>query len=141
MKAVYLLDTNTISEILKQNQNHGVIENLIKRSELCAICSTVWQEAVYGCELLPEGKKKEKIKSYLTKLKETFEILPYTRYASEICGEIKARCKENGKTAAFSDSQIAATAIANGMILVTHNTAAYTPIAEVSNLKYEDWWA
>ena len=141
MRAVYLLDTNIISEILKPNQNQGVMENLIKRSDLCAICSTVWQEAVYGCELLPEGKKKEKIKDYLAKVRENFEILPYTRYASEICGEIKARCKENGKTAAFSDSQIAATAIANGMVLVTHNTADYTPIAEVSNLKYEDWWA
>ena len=74
------------------------------------------------------------------KVKENFEILPYTRYASEICGEIKARCKENGKNAAFSDSQIAATAIANGMVLVTHNTADYSPIAEVSNLKFEDWW-
>lgn len=66
MKAVFLLDTNTISEILKPNQNQGVIENLIKRSELCAICSTVWQEAVYGCELLPEGKKKERLLPLVT---------------------------------------------------------------------------
>ena len=140
MKAVYLLDTNTISELIKPNQNQGVLERLQTRAELCAICSTVWQEAVYGCELLPEGKKKEIIKEYLTKVKENYEILPYTKSASEICGEIKARCKANGKTAAFSDSQIAATAIANGMVLVTHNTADYTPIAEVSSLRYEDWW-
>lgn len=141
MRAMYLLDTNTISEILKLNQNQGVIDNLNKRADLCAICSTVWQEAVYGCELLPEGKKKEKIKSYLSKLKENFEILPYTGFAAEICGEIKARCKENGKTAAYSDSQIAATAIANGMVLITHNTEDFAPIAEVSSLRFEDWWA
>ena len=140
MRAVYLLDTNVISELIKPEANKGFMENFSRRADLCAICSVVWQEAVHCYELLPEGKRKDKIKQYLDKISETFDILPYDKFASEICGEFRARCRENGKTTAWSDSQIAATAIANGMVLVTHNTADYTPIAEVSSLRFEDWF-
>ena len=141
MRAVYLLDTNVISELVKPEANKGFMEAFNRRADLCAICSVVWQEAVYGYELLPEGKRKEKIKQYLDKISETFDVIPYDTFASEICGGIRARCREKGKTAAYSDSQIAATAIANGMVLITHNTEDYTPIAEVSSLRFEDWWA
>ena len=38
------------------------------------------------------------------------------------------------------DSQIAATAISNGMVLVTHNTADFEPMKEKSFLRMEDWF-
>lgn len=36
--------------------------------------------------------------------------------------------------------KIAATAIANNMILITHNTEGYGPLLENTMLKVEDWW-
>lgn len=140
MKPVYLLDTNIISEFVKQKSNESVLRNVRQREKLCAICSTVWQESVQGWEKLPEGKRKNEIKRYIEKIGSTYEIIPYDSFAAEICGELRAKCEKQGKPASFYDSQIAATAIANGMVLITHNTEDYKALQENSILKVEDWW-
>lgn len=140
MKPVYLLDTNIISEFVKPKSNESVLRNVRQREKLCAICSTVWQESVQGCEKLPEGKRKNEIKRYIEKIESTYEIIPYDSFAAEICGELRAKCEKQGKPASFYDSQIAATAIANGMVLITHNTEDYKALQENSILKVEDWW-
>lgn len=89
---------------------------------------------------MPEGKKKQEIARYINKVKETYDIIPYDSFAARICGEIRSRCERQGTPAPFYDSQIAATAIANGMVLVTHNTDDYKVLQENSMLKVEDWW-
>ena len=140
MNPIYLLDTNVISEFSKPNPNHTLLKNAKKFEHLCAICSTVWQESVYGYEKMPEGKRKEFVWKSIQKIKNSYKILPYDSFSAQICGEIRAKCEAKGKTLPFSDSQIAATAIANGMILITHNTADYEALQENSMLKVEDWW-
>ena len=80
------------------------------------------------------------IKKIVDYIRETFYIIPYDSFASQICGEIRAKCKEAGKPASFYDSQIAATAIANNMILITHNKEDYELLLEKSMLRIEDWW-
>ena len=140
MKPVYLLDTNVISEFAKPKPNQNVLKMLQAHEDMCAICATVWQETVHGYERLPDGKRKDAIWNSMQDIKESYEIIPYDSFASQICGEIRARCETIGKPAPKYDSQIAATAIANGMILVTHNTADYEVLQEVSMLKVEDWW-
>ena len=67
-------------------------------------------------------------------------MIPYDSFASQICGEIRAKCQKNGNPVPRFDSQIAATAIANNMILVTHNTRDFEVIAQNSMLQIEDWW-
>ncbi len=141
MRQIYLLDTNVISEFSKSKPNAAVMNHINEVKHLCAISATVWEEITYGYERLPEGKRKDYIKEFMESIHIAYEVLPYDEFSAQICGEIQASCKKQGKTLQKNDTQIAATAIANGMVLVTHNTADYTPIAEVSNLKYEDWWA
>lgn len=140
MKPIYMLDTNVISEFVKPNPNVSMMKNALEKKQLCAICATVWQESILGYERMPDGKRKEKIGNYLDKIRSTYEIIPYDSFASQICGEIRARCLQAGRTAPVEDSQIAATAIANNMILITHNTADYQALQENSMLKVEDWW-
>lgn len=140
MKPVYLLDTNVISEIAKLKPNVSIMNKLKEHGGLCAICSVVWQESIYGYEKMPEGKKKLYVGNYLTSLKSDYDIIPYDSFASQICGEIRAKCEKSGKPAPLYDSQIAATAIANNMILVTHNTADYEALRQNSMLSIEDWW-
>lgn len=140
MQPIYLLDTNVVSEFAKKVPNHSVLEKLEKNENFCAICSVVWQEMTFGFERLPEGKRKDNLSVYMEKIKSTYEILPYDSFAAQICGEINARCEANGKTLPRFDSQIAATAIANGMILITHNTPDFEAMQENSMLKVEDWW-
>lgn len=140
MSPVYLLDTNIISEFSKLQPNQPLLQKAKDYENLCAICSTVWEETIFGYETMPEGKRKDKIFEYLCKIKELYQILPYDDFAAKICGEIRSKCKEAGKPAPFYDSQIAATAIANGMVLITHNTEDYSALKEHSSLKIEDWW-
>ena len=140
MKKIYLLDTNVISELTKPYKNMAIMNKLKENEEFCAICSSVWQESVYGYELMPEGKRKENVAEYLIKIKQTYEIIPYDSFASQICGELQAKCAKAGKSLSRYDSQIAATAIANNMILITHNTEDYEPLLENTMLKVEDWW-
>ena len=140
MNPVYLLDTNVISEISKLNPNMTVVKKLNAYDGLCAICSTVWQESTFGLSLTPEGKKKTYKSQYIQYVRNNFEIIPYDSFAAQICGEIRAKCKAAGTPAPFFDSQIAATAIANNMILVTHNTEDYSALQENSRLRIEDWW-
>ncbi len=140
MKPIYLLDTNVISEISKLNPNTAVVKKLNEYDGLCAICSTVWQESIFGLSLMPEGKKKTYKDQYMQYVRNYYDIIPYDSFAAQICGEISAKCKNAGTPAPFSDSQIAATAIANNMILVTHNTSDYAALQENSMLKVVDWW-
>ena len=140
MKPIYMLDTNVISEFSKVKPNALIMEKLEENSGLCAICATVWQESILGYERMPDGKRKQKIGNYLDKIRSTYEIIPYDSFASQICGEIRAKCMQAGRKPPVEDSQIAATAIANNMILITHNTADYQALQENSMLKVEDWW-
>ncbi|MBQ9205804.1 MAG: type II toxin-antitoxin system VapC family toxin [Treponema sp.] len=140
MMPLYLLDTNAVSEFSKPRPNESLLARIKEHEEMCAICSTVWQELVRGCELLPDGKRKDKIGVCIEKIRETYEIIPYDNFAAQICGEIQAKCEKKGKPIPRYDSQIAATAIANGMVLITHNVQDFEALKENSMLKVEDWW-
>ncbi len=140
MNKVYLLDTNIVSEFSKESPNQSVIELYEYRREQCAISSVTWQELVYGVSRLPEGKRKDTIEKFIQDLKQNIEIIPYDSFSAEICGNFTGSFEKKGHPLPYSDSQIAATAISNGMVLVTHNTADFEPIAETNYLKMEDWF-
>ena len=69
-----------------------------------------------------------------------YEIVPFDASCASIYSDILQRLKENGTPAPKLDMLIAATAIANNLILVTRNTADFEPIAKVSNLMMENWF-
>ena len=140
MSPVYLLDTNVISEFSKPNPNQHTLAMIKEHEHMCAICATVWQETVFGYERMPEGRKKDAVWENMQDIKDSYAMLPYVDFAAKICGELQARCEKAGKPARFYDSQIAATAIANGMVLITHNIGDFATICENSMLKVEDWW-
>ncbi len=53
-----------------------------------------------------------------------------------ICGQIRAQLQKLGTPIGSYDLQIAAIALANNLILVTHNTREFE---RVEGLKLEDW--
>lgn len=141
MNKAYLLDTNIVSEFTRERPNKNVIALYEARKNICAISATSYQELVYGAEKMPEGKRKNSIKNFIENLKNNIEIIPYDGFAAEICGRLSGQCSAEGKTLPYADTQIAATAIANGMVLVTHNTQDFSQATERSFLRVEDWFS
>lgn len=141
MRPYYMLDTNIVSEAMRTEPNEEVIKQLSKYENLCAICSTTWNELLYGIQILPEGKKKELLYADLIDdVQRSYDVLTYDKAAATIHADIRSRLKEKGKIVEFSDTQIAAIAISNNMILVTRNTKHFKQIQEVSPLLMENWF-
>lgn len=140
MNKIYLLDTNIVSEFSKKIPNENVIALYEARKHQCAISSVTWQEMIYGVSKMPEGKRKDTIVNFIEKLKENMNIIPYDDFAANICGQALGTFEKKGQPLPLTDTQIAATAISKGMVLVTHNTADFSDLAERSFLKVEDWF-
>ena len=137
----YLLDSNIVSEIIKPEPDFNVIKKIAEHNSDCAICAPVWQELLFGLYRLPEGLNKKYLEKFLKDdVHETFKIKNYTEKASDIHAGLRAELKKLGRPTQKVDSQIAAIALANHMVLVTRNTKHFTAIQEVSDLKVENWF-
>ena len=139
MKAIYLLDTNVISEFTKKIPNEHALERYYANETRCAIPAVVWQELIYGLEKMPEGKRRCIVADAIENLRSNMDVIPYNAFAAGICGELLARCDAAGTPSSYADTQIAATAVANNMILVTHNEQDFAALCKISMLKIEDW--
>ena len=141
IRPYYLLDTNLISEMVKPSPDKAVCKKLIEYQNLCALPSTVWNELIYGVNIMEQSKRKDFLFSKMLKeVQSTFEIIQYDNHAAWIQADIRSRLKELGTPIDFPDTQIAAIAIANNMILVTRNIKPFEPIQKVCPLMLENWF-
>lgn len=130
---IYLLDTNTCIIYLK-GLNLQLKQRLEshKLSEI-VVCSVVKSELFYGA--IKSKKSQENLlkqKSFLNK----FSSLPFDDQCTEIYGKIRTELEQKGTPIGAYDLQIASIAIANNLILVTHNVREFQ---RISNLNMEDW--
>jgi len=65
-----------------------------------------------------------------------FVSLPFDDRAAKVYGEIRAQLAAKGTPIGPNDLMIAAIAVANNVILVTHNTREFS---RVDRLRIEDW--
>ena len=138
---MYLLDTNIISEPTKASPNLVVTEKIQENIEYSCISSVVWAETLSGIKTLSDGKRKEMLFDYATnQIQKLYEILPFDDFAASIYSDLISRLQAKGKIPQKLDLMIAATAIANNLILVTRNTSDFLTIKEVSNLMLENWF-
>ena len=94
MKKTYLLDTNIVSEFTKERPDEQVIDFYNARRELCAISSITWQEIVRGISRMPEGKRKNNLKSFLNDLDLNMDVISFDKFSAQICGEIQAAAEK-----------------------------------------------
>ncbi len=140
MQPIYLLDTNVISEITKPNPNRNVVKKVIENKHISTIASVTFEEMLYGVKRLPASKKQSDLLSFnINFIQANYEIIPFDVHASWVLSDIRQRLEANGKPAPLADAMIAATAIANNLILVTRNVKDFESIREVSSLMIEDW--
>jgi toxin FitB len=120
-----LLDTNVISEIMRERPN-TVVSTWIdeKPEEELWTASVVIAELLAGIELRPPGRKHEALRETVSAMiADDFrgQILPFNLPAARICAQILASRKRLGRPIRELDAQIAAIARVHGATLATRN--------------------
>ena len=134
----YLLDTNIISEPMKLEANIGVMNRLALESIFSCTSATVWHELWYGVNLLKDGKRRDGLESYLYFLSDDgFSVLPFCKKAAEWLADERVRLKGKGIIPTKYDSEIAAVASVNQLVVVTRNTEDFLAF---NNLAVENWF-
>lgn len=133
---LYLLDTNILSYFVKGI--HPALQRRMARAfqaEDIAISAIARAEMRYGQGLMAtDDKRRARVDLLLAEM----PTLPWTPAAADHYGQIKALLQRQGLPIGEMDTQIAAHALAEDLILVTHNTRHFK---SVPGLKLEDWVA
>lgn len=130
----FLLDTNIVSYYLRRcSADLEARLSQALRGGHCAISVITRAELRYGqAAMVAEDKRRALIDGFLLRVPN----LPWTSAAADHFGTLKSQLKLQGKPIGELDTQIGAHALAEGLILVTHNTRHFERIA---GLKLEDW--
>lgn len=130
----YLLDTNIciycisgrnpqlFDRALLRHQSTGVAFSAIPKAEMYAGSYRRQSPAVYRQE-------QDEFFSY-------FPSLPFNDAAADVYGRIHAFLRDRGQLMGVADMQIAAIAMANSLIVVTHDLRGFLRLPE---LPIEDW--
>lgn len=132
---LYLPDTNVWINHL--NPDHSIVKSRLPAHppEQVALCDVVKAELYYGAY---KSARREANLALLKTLFTDFVSFAFDGEAARIFGEIRADLTRKGTPIGPYDLQIAAIALANDCVLVTHNTGEFSRIA---GLKLEAWEA
>lgn len=134
----YLLDTNVLSEPVVARPNPFVLDRIKAKGRSLAIAAITWQEVLYGMLLLPAGKRRDQIEDYLfRRIRPALPIIGFEERAARWQAEQRASLRQAGKSPSYPDSQIAAIAAVNELVLVTRNVDDF---ADFQGLQIENWF-
>jgi toxin FitB len=133
---MYLLDTNVVSELMRERPIAGVLQWLDEQSDAAVfICAITHCEIALGLALMPEGKKQRQLALQAAQiLHEEFtdRCLELTAQCGTIYAHIVASKKAQGHPISTEDAMIAGIALNRQLILVTRNTKDFQGIAGLS---------
>ncbi len=131
----YLPDTNVWISYLRRT-SPALVQRFTQTNPAdVRLCSVVLGELVYGVYHGPSSYQ-EHNEGLVLKLRQQFESLTFDDPAAEEYGKLRAYLAAHGSLIGPNDLMIAAIALANGLIVVTHNTAEFS---RVPGLVVEDW--
>ena len=132
MNYLYLLDTNILSELIKNPR--GVIFSEIHEVGEDKICTSI----IVACESRFGVRKKNspKLIEKLEVILDSIEILPLIHPVEEYYAEIRTYLESRGTPIGSNDLLIAAHAISLNLTVVTNNVREFS---RVPNLKVENW--
>ncbi len=127
----YMLDTNTVSSLIKQNQ---LVRKRITSLPMDKLCLSVISEAelLYGLAKKPHAKNLHQVVQEFLK---RIEVLAWNSDVAEHYAILRADLEAKGAVLGSLDMQIAAHAFEAGAVLVTNDQA----FKSVKRLKVEDW--
>ena len=130
---MYILDTNIISYWMRGNQS--VIQRIKQYSPSELSLSTIsLAEILYGIEKSPIKKQERTLK--IQHIASLLQLYPFDSYAASAYALIRTGLEQKGTPISERDTQIASVAMANKLILITHNMKEFL---RVKNLHCIDW--
>jgi tRNA(fMet)-specific endonuclease VapC len=130
----YLLDTNIVSELIRNPQG-SVTERVREAGESQVATSIiVAAELRYGAAKKGSARLTAQIEAVLGAL----EVLPFEEPADRVYGVLRAGLEQKGQPIGGNDLLIAAQALSLGFTLVTANEREF---AKIEDLPCENWLA
>jgi len=127
---VTILDTNVVSEVMATSPSHAVLAWLAKgrTADEFFITTITVAEILYGIELLPMGKRRDKLSADAEGMfEEDYEarILAFDEPSARAFATLAAARRNMGRPIAQLEAQIAAIASVHDATLATRNTADF----------------
>ena len=130
----HLLDTNSCVDHLRRGSASNITAKLAAApAGSVVLCSVVVGELLYGAH---RSARKAHTLNEVQSFCAAFVSLPFDDRAAAEYGQLRAHLAALGTPIGPNDLMIAAIALANGLMLVTHNTAEFS---RVPGLSLEDW--
>lgn len=127
----YMLDTNTVSNLLKGHPNVAQRIVAVPITSLC-ISAITEGELLFGLAKRPSA---ERLHIAVGEFLRRADVLPWDRAVAKHYGTVRANLESHGKILSPLDLLIAAHALAVGAVLVTNDRA----FGLVANLESQDW--
>ncbi len=125
----YLLDTNVVSELLREAPDGGVSKWIAARRPDSLFLSVITiGELVHGVERLPPGARRERIEQWVrVDLRQQFagRLLEFGEAQAIAWGQLTAAAAAQGRPRGAIDLEIAATAHLADLTLVTRNIRGF----------------
>ncbi len=131
MTLLYLLDTNTVSNIIKRQPQVTRRLLAVPMHSVC-ISSITAGEIAFGLAKRPEAVA---LKAVVNEFLRHIEVLPWDDAVAQTYGVLRARLQSKGTPLAALDTQIAAHALHTKTTLVSSDKA----FTYVTQLQVEDW--
>jgi tRNA(fMet)-specific endonuclease VapC len=134
---MYLFDTDTLSNIVKQKPSQRLIEKLQHLARAVQFTTAInVGEIYYGAFRSP--RKKEILKAFTESVFPNVNVLPFDSESGQVFGILKADLEKSGIGCSEPDLRIAAIAIQHRLTLITGNIKHFKRIPA---LKIENWMA
>jgi tRNA(fMet)-specific endonuclease VapC len=129
---LYLLDTNILSNILKNPQ--GITAQRLNQYPQKALCTSI----IVAAEMRYRVEKKniEILTKRVDLLLNTIKVLSFSAGADRWYGQIRSYLEQNGQIIGANDLLIAAHALSLNAVLVTGNVSEFNRIV---GLSVENW--
>ena len=122
----FLLDTNVLSEMTREVPHPGVIAFLAEQEDLW-LPSLVVHELEYCVQLLPQGRRRDRLQALLTSIILTYadRILALDRPAAESAARLRAQARRMGRPLDLGDALIAGIAQSNVLTIASRNVCDF----------------
>lgn len=129
----YLLDTDTVIYFFK---GRGGVPLRFQQTQptMLGVSAVSLYELRVG---VLRSSNPERSQAQLDTLLQQVNVVPFSDAAAQAAAEVRAYLERQGMIIGTLDTLIAGTAIAHGLILVSHNLAEFQ---RVPNLRVEDWY-